>query len=51
MADLMRRFKKDIMYSMSEFHEKNQIMLNELHSAVSILEMIRILIDEEKLLW
>jgi len=26
-------------------------MLNELHSAVSILEMIRILIDEEKLSW
>lgn len=26
-------------------------MLNELHSAVSILEMLRILIDEEKLNW
>jgi len=26
-------------------------MLNELHAAVSILEMIRILIDEEKLPW
>ena len=36
LQDLMRRFKKDIMYQMNEFHEKNQIMLNELHSAISI---------------
>ena len=39
------------MYQMNEFYEKNQILLNELHSAVSILEMLRILIDEEKLIW
>lgn len=51
LQDLMRRFKKDIMYQMNEFYEKNQILLNELHSAVSILEMLRILIDEEKLIW
>jgi len=36
---------------MYEFHEKNQIMLNEMHSAISILEMLRILIDEQKLSW
>lgn len=36
---------------MNEFHEKNQIMLNELHSAISILEMLRILVDEEKMAW
>jgi len=47
----MRRFKKDITYQINEFHEKNQIMLNELHSAISILEMLRLLIDEEKLVW
>ena len=34
---------------MNEFYEKNQILLNELHSAISILEMLRILIDEENL--
>ena len=51
LQDLMRRFKKDIMYQMNEFHEKNQIMLNELHSAISILEMLRILVDEEKMAW
>lgn len=51
LQDLMRRFKKDIMYQMNEFYEKNQILLNELHSAVSILEMLRILIDDEKLIW
>ena len=51
LQDLMRRFKKDIMYQMNEFHEKNQILLNEMHSAVSILEMLRILVDEEKLIW
>jgi len=39
------------MYQMNEFHEKNQIMLNELHTAISILEMLRILNDEEKLHW
>jgi len=51
LQDSMRRFKKDIMYNMNEFHEKNSIMLNELHSAISILEMLRILVDEEKLIW
>lgn len=51
LQDLMRRFKKDIMFQMHEFYEKNQILLNELHSAVSILEMLRILIDDENLTW
>ena len=51
LQDLMRRFSKDIKFQMYEFHEKNQIMLNEMHSAISILEMLRILIDEQKLTW
>lgn len=51
LQDLMRRFSKDIKYQMNQFDEKNQIMLNEMHSAVSILEMLRILIDEQKLSW
>lgn len=46
LQDLMRRFSKDIKYQMNQFDEKNQILLNEMHSAVSILEMLRILIDE-----
>ena len=46
---MMRRFKKDIMFQLNEFHEKNQILLNEMHTAVSILEMLRILVDEERL--
>jgi starch phosphorylase len=51
LQDMMRRFKKDVMFTMQEFHEKNQILLNEMHSAVSILEMLRILVDEEGLVW
>ena len=51
LQDLVRRFKKDVMSQMNEFHEKNSILLNELHSAISILEMLRILVDDEKLLW
>ena len=39
------------MCQMNEFHDKNQILLNELHSAISILEMLRILVDDEKLVW
>ena len=39
------------MYQMNEFHGKNQIMLSGLHCSISILEMLRILIDEEKLNW
>ncbi|MFN9902820.1 MAG: glycogen/starch/alpha-glucan phosphorylase [bacterium] len=47
----MRRFSKDIKFQMNQFDEKNQILLNEMHSAVSILEMLRILLDEQKLTW
>ena len=47
----MRRFKKDIMHNLSEFQDRNQILLNEMYSALSILEMLRLLVDEEKLVW
>jgi glycogen phosphorylase len=47
----MRRFKKDVMRDPLDFNEKNQILLNEMYSALSILEMLRILVDEEKVLW
>ena len=47
LQDLMRRFKKDVMFQLNEFHEKNQILLNEMHSALAILEMLRILVDED----
>jgi starch phosphorylase len=34
-----------------EFSEKNQIQLNDTHPAIASVELLRILIDEEKLQW
>lgn len=48
--DIIRRYKNingDKRFS--NFHEKNQIQLNDTHPAISTVELLRILIDEEKL--
>jgi len=48
--DMIRRFRKNV-HNWDEFPHKNAIHLNETHSAITIVEMLRILIDEQKLKW
>ena len=56
--DIIRRYKantfrryKDNVSSFHNFHEKNSIQLNDTHPAIAIAELMRILLDEEKLSW
>jgi starch phosphorylase len=48
--DIVRRFKK-LHTDWEEFPNKNQIQLNDTHPAIASVELLRILIDEEKLPW
>ena len=48
--DLIRRYKKNHQ-TWEEFPKKNQIQLNDTHPAIGIVELLRVLIDEEKLSW
>ena len=48
--DIIRRYKKSHT-TWTQFHEKNQIQLNDTHPAIASIELLRILIDEEKLPW
>ena len=48
--DIMRRFKRDNV-GWDAFPEKIAIQLNDTHPAVSILELMRLLVDEENLAW
>lgn len=50
MRDIIRRFKKQHT-NWNDFPEKNQIQLNDTHPTISTVELLRILIDEEKLPW
>ena len=47
--DMMRRFKKTHQRDFSQFPEKIAIQLNDAHPAIAIVELMRILIDEEEL--
>ena len=47
--DIIRRYKKLHQNDWSQFAEKNQIQLNDTHPAISTVELLRILIDEEKM--
>jgi starch phosphorylase len=51
LADIVRRFKSGYTLPWSEFPEKAAIQLNDTHPAVAIPELMRILVDEEKLPW
>lgn len=50
LADIMRRFKMENT-DLSTFPEKAAIQLNDTHPAISIPELMRILVDEEGLGW
>lgn len=47
--DIIRRYKKLHNDEFNQFPSKNQIQLNDTHPAISTVELLRILIDEEKL--
>jgi starch phosphorylase len=51
LADIVRRFKNGYTLPWSEFPAKAAIQLNDTHPAVAIPELMRILVDEEKLPW
>lgn len=51
LADIVRRFKNGYTLPWSEFPAKAAIQLNDTHPAVAIPELMRILVDEEKLDW
>ena len=49
LRDIIRRYKKNHPNDWSQFSEKNQVQLNDTHPSISTVELLRILIDEEKL--
>jgi starch phosphorylase len=49
MRDIIRRYKKIATHIFEIFHEKTAIQLNDAHPAIGIVELIRILVDEEGL--
>jgi glycogen phosphorylase len=50
LQDIFRRFKR-MDLPLSEFPEKMAVQLNDTHPAIAIVEMMRLLIDEESLDW
>jgi starch phosphorylase len=48
LRDIIRRFKKNHS-DWDQFAKLNKIQLNDTHPAISTIELLRILIDEEKL--
>ncbi|MGL1902774.1 MAG: glycogen/starch/alpha-glucan phosphorylase [Fibrobacterales bacterium] len=51
LQDIVKNFKVNNGDDFSKFHEKVAIQLNDTHPAVSIPELMRILLDEEGLNW
>ena len=47
--DIIRRYKKNHGNDWSQFAAKNQIQLNDTHPSISTVELLRILIDEERM--
>jgi glycogen phosphorylase len=50
LADIVRRFKK-IGAAWTEFPQYNAIQLNDTHPTMAIVELMRILVDEEGVNW
>ncbi|MCL2792071.1 MAG: glycogen/starch/alpha-glucan phosphorylase [Spirochaetaceae bacterium] len=51
LQDIIRRYKKYYAKDFSLFPDKTAIQLNDTHPAVAIAELMRLLIDGEKLTW
>lgn len=51
LADMVRRFKNGYDLPWSEFPSKVAVQLNDTHPAVAVPELMRILVDEEKIAW
>lgn len=51
LADMVRRFKNGYDLPWSEFPSKVAVQLNDTHPAVAVPELMRILVDEEKIEW
>ena len=51
LRDLIRRHKKQVANSWQNFSEKVAIQLNDTHPTVAVVELLRILLDEENLSW
>ncbi|MBU1086760.1 MAG: glycogen/starch/alpha-glucan phosphorylase [Candidatus Omnitrophica bacterium] len=49
-SDIIRRFKVDN-NDIRQLHEKAAIQLNDTHPALAIVELMRILVDEEEMEW
>jgi starch phosphorylase len=49
LRDIIRRYKKNHAGDWSHFSNLNKIQLNDTHPAISTVELLRILLDEEKL--
>ncbi len=49
MYDIIRRYKRQHNDRFSKFSSLNKIQLNDTHPAIATVELLRILIDEEKL--
>ncbi|KAI0276052.1 glycosyltransferase family 35 protein [Russula aff. rugulosa BPL654] len=50
LADMLRRFKH-LQKPISEFADYNAIQLNDTHPTLAIVELMRILVDEEEVPW
>lgn len=49
-ADIIRRYKKSH-ETFDEFSDKAAIQLNDTHPAIAVAELMRVLVDQEKLPW
>lgn len=49
-ADILRRFKSENS-DLTRLHEKAAIQLNDTHPALAIVELMRILVDDERMEW
>lgn len=49
--DIVRRYRKTYNNDFSKFAEKNVVQLNDTHPTLAVVELMRVLHDEEKIPW